>query len=120
MNDSRVTPEARVCEVAAKGLWQRLAEGTPGEGRQMSRADMLRTLRRRRFAMLFGLAAILMVALGAASVWAADLALPTDEKILEALKAKRLTRCPQVSTRPRCGGAQLQRPPLKSADVHHS
>jgi hypothetical protein len=64
--------------------------------------------------MLFSIAASLMVSLSAASVRAADLALPTDEKILEALKAKRLTRCPRASARPRCGGAQLQKRPLKS------
>jgi hypothetical protein len=64
--------------------------------------------------MLFSIAASLMVLLSAVPVRAADLALPTDEKILEALKAKRLTRCPRASTRPRCGGAQLQKRPLKS------
>jgi hypothetical protein len=78
-----------------------------------SRAGMQRTLRRCWFAMLFSIAS-LMASLSAAPVWAADLALPTDEKILEALKAKRLTRCPRVIARPRCGGAQLQKRPLKS------
>jgi hypothetical protein len=79
-----------------------------------NRVDMRRTLRRCWFAMLFGVAASLMVSPNAAPVRAADLALPTDEKILEALKAKRLTRCPRASARPRCGGAQLQNRPLKS------
>ncbi len=74
---------------------------------------MLGALRRRRFGMLFSIAAGLMVSLTVAPARAADLDLPTDEKILEALKAKRLTRCPQTSTRPRCGGARLQNPPLK-------
>jgi hypothetical protein len=74
---------------------------------------MLRALRKRRVGMLFSIAAGLMVALSAAPAPAADLDLPTDAKILEALKAKRLTRCPQTSTRPRCGGAQLQNPHLK-------
>jgi hypothetical protein len=77
-------------------------------------AGMLRTLRKRRFGMLFSIAAGLMVSLTVAPARAADLELPTDEKILEALKAKRLTRCPQASTRPRCSGAQLQNPSLKS------
>lgn len=79
-----------------------------------SRADMQRTVRRCWFAMLFSIAASLMVSLSAVPVRAADLALPTDEKILEALKAKRLTRCPRASARPGCGGAQLQKRPLKS------
>ena len=77
------------------------------------RAGMLRTLRKRRFGMLFSIAAGLMVSLTVAPARAADLALPTDAKILEALKAKRLTRCPQVPTRPGCGGARLRNPPLK-------
>jgi hypothetical protein len=73
---------------------------------------MLRTLRKRRFGMLFSVAGV-MVSLNVVPVRAADLELPTDAKILEALKAKRLTRCPQTSTRPRCGGARLQHPPPK-------
>jgi hypothetical protein len=81
-------------------------------------AHMLRTLRKRRFGMLFSIVAGLMVSLTVAPVRAADLALPTDEKILEALKAKRLTRCPH--TRLRCGGAQLRNPPLKGrVAMHH-
>ena len=79
----------------------------------ISRADMLRALRKRRFGMLFSIAAGLMVSLTVAPARAADLALPTDEKILQALKVKRLTRCPQAGTRPSCGGARLQNPPLK-------
>jgi hypothetical protein len=75
-------------------------------------AGMLRALRKRRFGMLFSIAAGLMVFLTAAPAQAADLDLPTDAKILRALKAKRLTRCPQTSTRPRCGGARLRNPPL--------
>jgi hypothetical protein len=63
--------------------------------------------------MLFSIVAGLMVSLTVAAARAADLDLPTDEKILKALKAKRLTRCPQTSTRPRCGGARLQDPPAK-------
>jgi hypothetical protein len=78
------------------------------------RAGMLRTLRKRRLGMLFSIAAGLMVSLTVAPARAADLELPTDEKFLEALKAKRAARCPQTSTRPRCGGARLQNPPLKS------
>jgi hypothetical protein len=74
---------------------------------------MLRALRKRRFGMLFSIAASLMVSLTVAPARAADLALPTDAKILEALKAKRLTRCPQVPTRPGCGGARLWNPSLK-------
>jgi hypothetical protein len=77
------------------------------------RADMFGALRKHRFGMLFSIAAGLTVSLTVAPARAADLDLPTDEKILEALKAKRLTRCPQTSTRPRCGGARLQNPPLK-------
>jgi hypothetical protein len=75
-------------------------------------ADTLRALRKRRFGMLFSIVA--GVSLTVAPARAADLALPTDEKILETLKAKRLMRCPQSSTRPGCGGARLQFPPLKS------
>jgi hypothetical protein len=56
-------------------------------------ADMLRALRKRRFGMLFSIVTGLMVSLTAAPARAADLDLPTDEKILEALKAERLTRC---------------------------
>ena len=77
------------------------------------RTGMLRTLRKRRFGMLFSIAAGLMVSIAGAPARAADLALPTDAKILEALKAKRLTRCPHAPARPRCGGAQLQKLPLK-------
>jgi hypothetical protein len=74
---------------------------------------MRRTLRKCRFSMLFSIAAGLMVSLTAVPARAADLDLPTDAKILDALKAKRLTRCPQSSMRPRCGGARLRHPPLK-------
>ena len=71
------------------------------------RAGMLREL---RFGILFSIVAGgLMVSLTVAPARAADLL--TDEKILEALKAKRLTRCPQAGTR--CGGAKLQTPPPK-------
>jgi hypothetical protein len=70
---------------------------------------MLRALRKRRFGMLFSIVAGFMVYLTVAPAQPADLL--TDEKILEALKAKRLTRCPQAMTR--CGGARLQHPPLK-------
>jgi hypothetical protein len=76
-------------------------------------ADMLRTLRKRRFGMLFSIVTGLMLTLTVASARAADLALPTDEKILQALKAKRLTRCPHAGTRLRCGGARLRNPPPK-------
>ncbi len=70
------------------------------------RAGMLRAL---RVGILFSIVAGgLMVSLTVAPARAADLL--TDEKILEALKAKRLTRCPQASTLSRCGGAQLQTP----------
>jgi hypothetical protein len=72
---------------------------------------MLLTLRKRRFGMLFSLAAGLMVSLAAAPARAADLELPADAKILKALKAKRLTRCPRVSKR--CGEARLRNRPLK-------
>jgi hypothetical protein len=72
---------------------------------------MIRTLRKRWFGVLFSIAAGVMVSLAAASARAADLL--TEEKILEALKAKRHPRCPQVESRPRCGGARLQNPALK-------
>jgi hypothetical protein len=77
------------------------------------RAGMLRALCKRRFGMLFSIVAGLMVFLNVAPARAADLEIPTDAKILQALKAKRLTRCPQTSTRPRCGGARLQNPSPK-------
>jgi hypothetical protein len=77
------------------------------------RADMLRTLRKRRFGLLFSIVVGLMISLTVAPARAADLELPTDEKILQALKAKRLTRCPQTSPRSKCGGARLQTPPPK-------
>jgi hypothetical protein len=71
---------------------------------------MLRTLRKRRFGVLFSVAAGLMVCLTAGGQ-AADLELPAaDQKILDMLKAKRLTRCPHTETRPRCGGAKLENP----------
>jgi hypothetical protein len=47
-----------------------------------------------------GIAAGFMILLTAAPARAADLDLPTDAKILKALKAKRLTRCPQTAMRP--------------------
>jgi hypothetical protein len=75
------------------------------------RIVMLQALRKRRFGMLFSIVAGLMVSLNAGPALAADLDLPTDAKILNALKAKRLTRCPQASTRPGCGGARLQHSP---------
>jgi multidrug efflux pump subunit AcrB len=68
---------------------------------------MLRVLHKYGFGMLFAIVAGLMVSVTVAPVRAADLV--TNEKILDALKAKRLTRCPQVVTR--CGGARLQTPP---------
>jgi hypothetical protein len=52
-----------------------------------------------------------MVSLTVAPARAVDLALPIDEKILQALKAKPITRCPHASTQSRCGGAQLQTSP---------
>jgi hypothetical protein len=70
--------------------------------------------------MLFSIAAGLMVSLAAAPAQAADLELPADAKILKALKAKRLTRCPHVSARPRCGGAQLQNPPANVRVSSHT
>jgi len=76
-------------------------------------ADMPRTLRKRRFGMLFSIATGLMVSLTVGPAQAADLDLPADVKILKALKAKRLTRCPQAPARPGCGGARLRNPPLK-------
>jgi hypothetical protein len=76
-------------------------------------AGMLGAHRNRRFGMLFSIVAGLLVSLTVAPARAADLALPTDEKILEALKAKRLTRCPHAGGRLRCGGARLRNPPLK-------
>jgi hypothetical protein len=79
-------------------------------------AGMLRALRNRRLCVLFSIAAGLMVSLAAR---AADLELPTDAKILEALKAKRLTRCPRAPARPGCGGARLQNPPPISAPGGH-
>jgi hypothetical protein len=75
------------------------------------RVDILRTLRKRRFGVRFSLAVGLIVSLTSLPASAADLDLPTNAKILEALKAKRLTRCPQMVTR--CGGARLQNPPPK-------
>jgi hypothetical protein len=77
------------------------------------RAGMLQTLHKRRFGMLFSIAAGLMVSLTVAPARAADLDLPTDAKILQALKAKRLTRCPQALTRPGCDGARSHNPLLK-------
>lgn len=59
---------------------------------------------------LFGVAAVLMAALTAAPARAADLPIPLDVQILNALKAKRLVRCPRVDTRARCGGARLHNP----------
>jgi hypothetical protein len=76
-------------------------------------AGMLGAHRNRRFGMLFSLVIGVMVSLTVAPARAADLAPPTDEKILKALKAKRLTRCPHAGTRLRCGGARLRNPPLK-------
>jgi hypothetical protein len=61
--------------------------------------------------MLFSIVAGLMASVTVAPVRAADLL--TNEKILDALKAKRLTQCPAASTRPRCGGARLQHAPAK-------
>jgi hypothetical protein len=75
-------------------------------------ADKLR-IRRRRFGMLFSIVTGLMVSLTVAAARAADLALPTDEKILQALKAKRLTRCPHAGRRLGCGGARLRNPAPK-------
>ena len=74
---------------------------------------MLQALGKRRFGVLFSVVTGLMVSLTVAPARAADLDLPTDEKILEALKAKRLTRCPQASPRPGCGGARLRNLHLK-------
>jgi hypothetical protein len=73
---------------------------------------MLRAFRKRRFGILFSIAAGLMASLAGAPARAADLELPTDAKILKALKAKRLTRCPHAPARPRCGGARLQFAPV--------
>ena len=50
------------------------------------RADMLQTLRKRQFGMLFTIAAGLMVSLTVAPARAADLDLPTDAKILSGLR----------------------------------
>jgi hypothetical protein len=75
-------------------------------------ADMLRAFRKRRFGMLFSIVTGLMVSATVAPAQAADLDRPTDEKILEALKANRLTRCPHGGARRRCGGARLRSPPL--------
>jgi hypothetical protein len=78
------------------------------------RADIYRARRKRRFGLLLGIAAGLMAAMTAAPARAADLELPSaDKQILDALKAKRLTRCPQTSTQPRCGGARLQSPSMR-------
>jgi hypothetical protein len=77
------------------------------------RAGMIRAL---RFGMLFGTVDGLVVCLPLAPTRAANLDVPTNEKILEVLKAKRLTRCPQASTRSRCGGAQLQTSPPEKAE----
>jgi hypothetical protein len=75
----------------------------------MGRAGIFRAL---RIGMFFSIVAGgLTVSLTVAPARAADLL--TDEKILETLKAKRLTRCPRASTRSRCGGAQLQTLPPK-------
>ena len=75
--------------------------------------DMLRALRVCRFGVLVSIGIGLMVPLAVAPARGADLDLPTDKTILKALKAKRLMRCPRVSTRPSCGGARLQNRPLK-------
>jgi hypothetical protein len=75
-----------------------------------STAGMFRVFRKSRFGMLFSIVTGLMVSLTVAPARAADLELPTDAKILAALKAKRLTRCPHAPARPRCGGARLQNP----------
>jgi hypothetical protein len=63
-----------------------------------ARTDMCRTFRKRRFGMVFSIAAGLMVSMTVVSARAADLELPTDGQILTALKAKRLTRCPHTIT----------------------
>ncbi len=39
---------------------------------------------------------------------------PTEAQILDALKAKRLTRCPHLSERSECGGAQLTQQPAEN------
>ncbi len=72
------------------------------------KAGMLRILRKHGVAVMFSIAAGFMVSLAVAPARAADLL--ANEKILEALKAKRLTRCPVTSVRPRCGGARLHHP----------
>jgi hypothetical protein len=74
---------------------------------------MLRTHRKLWLGMLFSIASGVMVCVAIVPIRAADLEQPSDEKILEALKAKRLTRCPRTVTRQSCGGAQLQNPSPK-------
>jgi hypothetical protein len=69
---------------------------------------MFQVIRKHGFAMLLGIAAGLAVSLAVVPARAADLL--AEEKILQALKAKRLTRCPAVSALPRCGGARLHHP----------
>jgi hypothetical protein len=77
------------------------------------RANMLRTRRKLWFGMLFSIAACVMVSVAIVPIWAADLEQLSDDKILEALKAKRLTRCPRTVTRSSCGGAQIRNPSSK-------
>jgi hypothetical protein len=78
------------------------------------RVDMRQIHHKRCFGMLFSIAVGLMVSLTVAPARAADLELLTDEKILAAVKAKRLTRCPQTRTRPSWGEAQLHDSKLHS------
>lgn len=77
---------------------------------------MLRRLGNRRIDAAFAavLGSVLLLA-GAAVGRAAEQ--PTGEQILDALKAKRLTRCPQASAASGCGGAQLGQPAADKPSV---
>ena len=52
-----------------------------------------------------------MLLAGVASVLAVEQ--PTEAQILDALKAKRLTRCPHLSEKSGCGGAPLAHRPAE-------
>jgi len=73
------------------------------------KANIFQRPRKLRFGLLFAIViGGVTVTLTVGSGLAVDQ--PTEAQILQALKAKRLTRCPQPSARSGCGGAPLQNP----------